>query len=106
MSIVNRTEQLNEAFNDYDWALEQLDGELAHAESYLDMDNLFAEIYPYIDDEMIELNDQKFLQGMRTFNQKASGNRVRFQTDQQKVRLIRIWLKYVYERNLNRKSEA
>jgi len=102
MSVINRKRELANAFNEYDEALKQLDAELVYADSYLDMDTLFADLLPLInkEEDFFEESDQVFLTGMQTFNRKASGNKVRFQNDRQKVRLIRIWLKYYYE-NLN-----
>jgi len=95
----NRTDYLAHAFNKYDDALEVLDEELKLCESYLDLDNLFANLCAMlVDKDNFDAKDRTFLEGMQTYNQKASGNKTRFQHDRQKVRMIRIWLKYYYER--------
>jgi len=103
--MLNRTRQLAAAFNLHDASVDHLDAELAQVESYLEMDNIFAELDPYIQkgkEDEFEDGDFQFLMSMKVYNQKASGNKIRFQTDNQKVRLIRIWCKYVYEGHLGK----
>lgn len=92
-------------FDKYDAALEDLEATLKQLGASVPLDVLFCDLIPYIDKrpDFMEDSDHEFLESMRTFNQKAGGGKLYFQTDIQETRLLRLWLKYIYERRENEK---